>query len=288
MQRSKKTNDKQRKVLKRVAVTTIPDVIESLKDVRSAVDVYMANFALPDTESYIALKTRINLINNVLKTWDRNEKHRTTEYVELRRDHEALKEKFGKMEAEIAELKLKSITKDIKMEQLEEEAAVVEAMTIVKAAEARFLDLLLTDPDERRDYRTVRSVINAVEDNYASNALCEQWEEHRKYWDEKAMRTVIEELSVTRAQVMHREDRDPERYRNMTSQEVGIKMREVVVKAPFTAAGRIPSRTVQKIQVLHNLTSSQVVAHKPPVLEAGMLSASSQPDNSSTSLDSSN
>ncbi len=136
----------------------------------------------------------------------------------------------------------------------------VEAASIVRAAETRFLDLLCSQaPKEWRVYYSKVSDLEAdILSGEAHETIKYLWTVHNaRYWNKRDINRLLRDLSVTRATITHKEDRNVDYYRKLTEEQVRSTFSSAFFReSAYDKPTRIPDHLVETALKLHKLTAT--------------------------------
>lgn len=241
-------------------INTEEDALNALSVLERTVFDWIQNVHTPSIDELSVHHDNIQSIRRLLASLQCEKRGLELRLASLQASHDQLLAKHNEViskldDVERANISLKSEVDDLKsrIQALEPGAAVIEAASVVNAAEQRFLDLLIKDPQERKLYKQVRGVIYDIGADEASDALCSSWKKYKKYWPQKNMSILLDSLSRTRGSIVHKEDRDPVYYRGLTSEYV----RDIMKEAYFCSGGSsydIDDELIELVVSIHSLT----------------------------------
>jgi chaperonin cofactor prefoldin len=183
-------------------------------------------------------------------------------YDKLKTDAEALECKVGHLEDKVLQMETSLKEQKETIEKLGGDAAIIEAATILSAAENRFITLLCKKcPDQREYYSKVADCLWDIKEGDAHAELVKQWELLKHYWPLRDMRRICRDFSQSRAMVAHKEDRDPNYYLNLSGNQVKNTLKDTYVQPDIANNPKlIPKHIVNIIVELHNLTAAKVAS----------------------------
>lgn len=128
------------------------------------------------------------------------------------------------LEEEIAQLNLEVVSLRSELEILKGDFVPLEALSIVHAAEDRFLGLLCEgmNDEEAEEYRYnyVSEVIKDVRDGVAPHSVTAAWQRYEDQWNPRKWGALCGYLSTKRGAVWHRDEREVEKYAKMSVDDV--------------------------------------------------------------------
>jgi chaperonin cofactor prefoldin len=240
------------------------DAIQSMKDMEALIDNWIQEIHSPDLNELSRLFDNLRAIRTLLERIKSDNLSLTSRfnalqnsYDKLKTDAEALECKVGDLEDKVLQMETSLKEQKETIEKLGGDAAIIEAATILSAAENRFINLLCEKcPDQREYYSKVADCLTDIKYGDAHPELVKQWELFKHYWPRRDMQRICREISQSRGVVVHKEDRDPTYYLNLSGVQVKNTLTTTYVQSSIANNPElIPNKLVQIIVELHNLTA---------------------------------